>query len=147
MDELVTVLDRLLDAGATVDGGVLLSLAGVELARLNLRLQLTGASCTQRLTGRALDDAEALQPVPAALPPLSLHPAPGRDQQDALTGLVVGVAELLHRVLETQALARFEAGSLTDEQAQRLGRALAALDIRVADIRSALAALPEGPSL
>ncbi|MEQ7007487.1 gas vesicle protein GvpJ [Actinopolymorpha sp. B17G11] len=41
---LVDVLDRLLDAGAYLDGTVLLTLAGVDLVRLDLRLLLASVN-------------------------------------------------------------------------------------------------------
>lgn len=39
---LVDLLDRVVDRGAVVSGDVIISLAGVDLIRLDLRLLLTG---------------------------------------------------------------------------------------------------------
>ncbi|HEU5270478.1 MAG TPA: gas vesicle protein K, partial [Jatrophihabitans sp.] len=46
-------------------------------------------------------------------------------------GLLVAVIEIVHRLLERQAIHRMERGSLTSEQIERLGQALMALDQRV----------------
>lgn len=42
--------------------------------------------------------------------------------------------ELLRRLFERQALRRLEAGGLTDEQVERMGRALMELDAKMADL-------------
>lgn len=39
---LVDLLDRVVDRGAVVSGDVVISLAGIDLVRLDLRLLLTG---------------------------------------------------------------------------------------------------------
>lgn len=39
---LVDLLDRVVDRGAVVSGDVIISLAGIDLIRLDLRLLLTG---------------------------------------------------------------------------------------------------------
>lgn len=44
LDALVDLLDRVLATGAAVSGDVVISLAGVDLIRLDLRLLLTGVS-------------------------------------------------------------------------------------------------------
>jgi hypothetical protein len=46
-------------------------------------------------------------------------------------GLLVAVVEIVHRLLERQAIHRMEHGSLTSEQTERLGQALMALDQRI----------------
>jgi hypothetical protein len=46
-------------------------------------------------------------------------------------GLLVAVVEIVHRLLERQAIHRMERGSLTSEQTERLGQALMALDQRI----------------
>jgi len=44
VDGLVDALDTLIERGVTVSGDVLISLAGVDLIQLDLRLLLTGVS-------------------------------------------------------------------------------------------------------
>jgi hypothetical protein len=41
---VVDLLDRVIDAGAAVSGDVIISLAGVDLIRLDLRLLLAGVN-------------------------------------------------------------------------------------------------------
>ena len=43
----------------------------------------------------------------------------------------MAVIEILHRLLERQAIHRMERGSLTSDQIERLGQALMALDQRI----------------
>jgi hypothetical protein len=45
------------------------------------------------------------------------------------------VVELLRQLMERQALRRVEAGNLDDEQVERLGRALMALEERMVQLR------------
>jgi hypothetical protein len=46
-------------------------------------------------------------------------------------GLLVAVIEIVHRLIERQAIHRMERGSLTSDQIERLGQALMALDQRI----------------
>jgi Gas vesicle protein K len=64
---------------------------------------------------------------PADSPPL---PDPNRSDL-GIGGLLVAVIEIVHRLLERQAIHRMERGSLTNDQIERLGEALMALDQRV----------------
>lgn len=64
---------------------------------------------------------------------------------DLATGvgrLVVGLVDTLRLALEAQAIRRFEAGTLTEEQEEALGDALAALSARMPELRR-LFDLPE----
>lgn len=52
---LVDLLDRIIDKGTVVNGDVLISLAGIELIQLNLRLLLIGVDTaleSVRMPGR-----------------------------------------------------------------------------------------------
>lgn len=62
--------------------------------------------------------------------------------EKGLAQLVVGVVEVLRQVLERQAVRRMEAGSLTEEQVERLGTSLMTLEQRVADLCEALRRAP-----
>jgi hypothetical protein len=57
------------------------------------------------------------------------------DVEKGLAQLVLTVVELLRQVVERQALRRVDAGNLTDEQVERLGRTLMALEDRMAEVR------------
>ncbi|MDR3473959.1 MAG: gas vesicle protein K [Devosia sp.] len=57
----------------------------------------------------------------------------GRD----LARLVLGVVELLRDLMERQAVRRVESGSLTDEETERLGQTLLALERRMLELKAA----------
>ena len=52
-----------------------------------------------------------------------------------LAQLVLTVVELLRQLMERQALRRVEAGGLSDEQVDRLGRTLMALEERMEELK------------
>ena len=53
-----------------------------------------------------------------------------------LAQLVLTVIELLRQLMERQAIRRVEAGGLSDEQIERLGQALIALEERMDELKS-----------
>lgn len=56
------------------------------------------------------------------------------DAERALASLVMTVVELLRQLMERQAIRRVEDGSVTDEQAERLGYTLMRLDERMGEL-------------
>jgi hypothetical protein len=54
-----------------------------------------------------------------------------------LAKLVLTLIELVRQLLERQALRRIEAGSLSDEEIERLGQTFLKLDARMAELRQA----------
>jgi hypothetical protein len=52
-----------------------------------------------------------------------------------LAQLVLTIVELLRQLMERQALRRIDAGGLSDEQEERLGRTFMELDRRMAELR------------
>lgn len=52
-----------------------------------------------------------------------------------LAALVLTVVELLRQLMERQALRRVDEGDLSDEQVERIGLTLMALDRRMAELR------------
>lgn len=66
--------------------------------------------------------------------PLRLNIEP-EDAGAGLGRLVVVLLDLVRQLLEREALRRVDAGGLTPEQVDRLGRALLALDVRFAELR------------
>lgn len=53
-----------------------------------------------------------------------LMPVAGADPQNGLLKLVLALAQFLHELMERQSLRRIDSGTLTDEEADRLGLAL-----------------------
>ena len=54
--------------------------------------------------------------------------------EQGLAKLVLGLIELLRRVLERQAIRRMEGGSLSDQQVEEMGQALMKLEGKIADL-------------
>jgi hypothetical protein len=60
------------------------------------------------------------------------------DREDlarSLARLVLTLIELLRQLMERQAIRRVEAGGLSDEQVERLGRSLIALEQRMEELK------------
>lgn len=57
------------------------------------------------------------------------------DVERGLSKLVLTLIELLRRLMERQALRRMEAGSLTDEEIERLGQTLMKLEARMEELK------------
>jgi len=139
---LTEILDRLLDARVVVAGQLQISLAEVELIELDLRLLLTGSASQEQRSGmpRRRHEMRPSRPLP------SIGPAPslprridgGKRGDDGIARLVLVLVELLREVLASQAIARVESGSLTDEEVDRLGRALMLLEQRCDALRDFL---------
>ncbi len=55
--------------------------------------------------------------------------------KNGVLGLVLAVVEILRDALQNQAARRMDSGRLTDEEIERLGRALADLDQAIDDIK------------
>ena len=55
--------------------------------------------------------------------------------KSGVLGLVMAVVEIVRDALRTQATRRMESGSLNDEEIERLGRALADLDLAIEGIK------------
>jgi len=55
--------------------------------------------------------------------------------KQGVLGLVMAIVEIIRDALKTQALRRVEGKSLTDEETERLGRALMELDVAIEGIK------------
>ncbi|MET7298850.1 gas vesicle protein K [Embleya sp. NPDC005575] len=84
------------------------------------------------------------------LPDASLSPAFGRriaadpeTVERGLVSLVLTIVELLRQLMEKQALRRIDQGGLTDDQIERMGLTLMALEERMAELREYFDLSPE----
>jgi hypothetical protein len=133
------LLDRLLERGAVVTGDVVIGLADIDLVLLELRALLTGVEAARRRAGVDADDLPH-RAVTAAPEPRGSAELPRRIRLDderperGIAGLLVLLADVLRDLVEGQAIARLEGGSLTDPEIERLGRALQALDERLNEL-------------
>jgi hypothetical protein len=128
-DGLVDILDRLVDTGVAAGGDVTISVAGIDLIALRLKALLTSIGT------EGADDL--------AFPPRerrTRHTLPTRVDADesslqrGLAQLVLMLVEILGELLERQAVRRMAAGSLSDEEVEKLGAAFLALHKRVDEL-------------
>jgi hypothetical protein len=69
------------------------------------------------------------------------------DVQRSVAQLVLTLVEFIRKLLERQAIRRMEAGTLTDQQTEEIGRALMKLEETVVDIAAKFGILPEDLNL
>ena len=67
--------------------------------------------------------------------------------EQGLAKLVLGLIELLRRLLERQAVRRMEGGSLTDQQIEEMGMALMRLEEKIKDLAQEFGLKPEDLNL
>ena len=67
--------------------------------------------------------------------------------EKGLVQLVLTLVELLRQLMERQALRRVEAGGLSDEEVERLGRTLMLLEQRMEELREHFGLEPEDLNL
>jgi hypothetical protein len=94
-----------------------------------------------------LDDLRReLERAGSASSPLRWN-ADADDVRRSVAQLVLTLVEFIRKLLERQAIRRMEAGSLTEQQTEELGRALMTLEETVADIAATFGILPEDLNL
>jgi hypothetical protein len=85
--------------------------------------------------------------------PPDLPDRPGRFEADpesvekGLVQLVLTLVELLRQLMERQAIRRVDAGGLSDDEVERLGRTLMLLDERMTELREHFGLEPEDLNL
>lgn len=67
--------------------------------------------------------------------------------EQGLAKLVLGLVELLRRLLERQAIRRMEGGTLTDQQVEEMGQALMKLEQKIGELAAAFGLRPEDLNL
>ena len=129
-ESLVDMLDSLVDTGVAAAGDVTISVAGVDLIALRLKALLAsvGTEGAEDLVfpHRERRDRRARLPSRVDADESSL--------QRGLAQLVLVLVEILGELLERQAVRRMSAGTLDDEEAERLGAAFLALHKRVDEL-------------
>jgi Gas vesicle protein K/Gas vesicle protein len=161
---LAAVLDRLLDCGIALEGNLTVGLAGVDLFYLDLRALLASIDTVWPEGRPAAGLGSPLRGSPALPAPLSTPPAPfslppraaprhmsgdveqppfaaalaataDERREGGLARLVLGLAELLHEVLERQALRRMRTGRLSAAEIEAVGAALLAQALEIERLR------------
>lgn len=125
-EQLVDLLDGLVDTGIAAQGDVTLSVAGVDLIRLRLQALLASI-------GTEGADIGAFPRRERPTLPERID-ASQQSLERGLAQLVLVVVELLGELMERQAVRRLAAGTLTDDEAGRLGEAFAALHERLDEL-------------
>ena len=133
-DALVDLLDSLVDTGVAAGGDVTISVAGVDLIALRLKALLAsvGTEGADDLAFPRRDRRERRARIPARVE------ADESSLQRGLAQLVLVLVEILGELLERQAVRRMSAGSLSNEEAERLGSAFLALHRRVDELYAEL---------
>lgn len=171
-ESLIDAIDRLIDVGTVVSGDAVIRLAEVDLIHLDLRLLLAaiiGPPVHAEPTGPGEEAAGsgagpessadqgtgggAVRHLPSApreaatdqgpgAPGTSQGEQPSARLDQGLGQLVVAVVELVRQLLERQAVRRMRAGTLDQQQLERLGQALQALEQQMVELRDALGVTP-----
>ena len=131
-DGLVDLLDSLVDTGVAAGGDVTISVAGVDLIALRLKALLASVG-TEGADDIAFPGRERRARRPARIE------ADENSLQRGLAGLVLMLVEILGELLERQAVRRMAAGTLSDEETEKLGAAFLALHRRVDELYEELA--------
>ena len=83
----------------------------------------------------------------AALAPRHRIHADPEPVERGLVTLVLTLVELLRQLMERQALRRVDQGTLSDDQIERIGSTLMALESRMAELRNHFGLAPEDLNL
>ena len=73
-------------------------------------------------------------PLLISAQPLSPQPSVDAQEDQGLAGVVLALVELIRQLLERQAVRRMEGGSLTEEEVERMGRALMELNGKMKEL-------------
>jgi hypothetical protein len=145
---LLDLLDRLLGGGVLIQGEITLAAAEIDLVALDLGVlvaavdKLTGPEEKARNHARPSSDQRGRTAAPIrrarTRPPRRLPDRVNTDSEGlekGLAHLVLTLIELLRQLMERQALRRVDAGTLTEEEVERLGRTFLALAERMDELK------------
>lgn len=129
-ESLVDILDSLVDTGVAAAGDVTISVAGVDLIALRLKALLAsvGTEGADDLSFPHRERRDRRTRLPSRVD------ADESSLQRGLAQLVLVLVEILGELLERQAVRRMAAGTLDDEEAEKLGAAFLALHKRVDEL-------------
>ena len=127
-DSLVDLLDSLVDTGVAAGGDVTISVAGVDLIALRLKALLASVG-----TEGADDLAFPRRERRARQLPTRVE-TDEHSLQRGLAQLVLVLVEILGELLERQAVRRMGAGSLSDDESEKLGASFLALHRRIDEL-------------
>lgn len=140
-ESLVDLLDSLVDTGVAAGGDVTISIAGVDLIALRLKALLASVG-TEGADGLAFPRRER----PARRLPARVE-TDEHSLQRGLAQLVLVLVEILGELLERQAVRRMAAGSLSDDETEKLGASFLALHRRIDELYDELLPPEVQPSL
>jgi hypothetical protein len=127
-DGLVDLLDSLVDTGVAAGGDVTISVAGVDLIALRLQALLASVG-TEGADELAFPRRERrARQLPARVE------TDEHSLQRGLAQLVLVLVEILGELLERQAVRRMSAGSLDEDETEKLGAAFLALHRRIDEL-------------
>lgn len=129
-DALVDLLDSLVDTGVAAAGDVTIAVADVDLITLRLKA-LLGSVGTEGADDLSFPGRERRERR-ARLP--SRVDADENSLQRGLAHLVLVLVDIIGELLERQAVRRMSAGTLSDDEAEKLGAAFLALHRRVDEL-------------
>ena len=154
---LAETLDRVLDKGAVLSGDLMLSVADVDLVFVGLRVMIASVDTAEKMrgaTGRPVSGARLIPEKRRRLPETGTRQHEDRPNRASLTGtedmkvagapekieqglakLVLTVVELIRQLMEKQAIRRIDRGSVTDEEAERLGAAFMKIEDKMQEIK------------
>jgi hypothetical protein len=115
--------------------------AGREVPRAKRKVVAKTAGLTVSELAK-LDDLRRELERTNASSPLRWNADPD-DAQRSVAQLVLTLVEFIRKLLERQAIRRMEAGTLTDQQTEDIGRALMQLEETVVDMAARFGVLPE----
>jgi hypothetical protein len=116
------------------------------MPRAKRRVVARGAGLTVSELAKLDDLRRELERTSGSSSPLRWNADPD-DVQRSVAQLVLTVVEFMRKLLERQAIRRMEAGTLTDQQTEDIGRALMKLEETVVDIAARFGVLPEDLNL
>jgi hypothetical protein len=117
-----------------------------EMPRAKRKVVARSAGLTVSEVAKLDDLRRELERTSRSSSPMRWNADPD-DVQRSVAQLVLTLVEFIRKLLERQAIRRMEAGTLTDQQTEDIGRALMKLEETVVDIAARFGVLPEDLNL